>query len=96
MKITPEKYNKLSDKDKEWYLPGYSKFKKVRESNHCEECGHFTGYSWHEKSVGKITHYNKMNNIEMMAHISMIGLRESMEKSFYEESIFTKIMKKEK
>jgi len=55
--ITPKGYKELSESDRYDYDPVFAKYKRVRYKESCEECGHFTGYSYTERGIGKPIKY---------------------------------------
>lgn len=55
--ITPKEFNKLCWEDKLGYDPVYKKYKKIRQRDYCEECGHFTGYDYKKIGIGQPIKY---------------------------------------
>ena len=60
--ITPQQYNLLDD-DRYNYFAEFKKYKSVRQSNYCDECGHFTGYSYRDVGIGKPYRYRRASGV---------------------------------
>ena len=56
-RITPKQFNKLTSREQDYYIPLYGKYKKVRRSDYCENCGKLEGYYYEERGIGKPIKY---------------------------------------
>lgn len=65
--MTVEQYNKLSEDDKLWYAPEYSKYKskKVRSYESCDlDFEHFMGWVEERTPIGNPSRYIKVSAFE--------------------------------
>lgn len=79
--ITIKQFNELPDDEKRKYKPIYLKYKKVRQKSYCDDCGHFTGYYYTEKPVGKPEKYIEKTQDEILNDYMNRGLMEMMMKA---------------